>query len=264
MNDVGTSINKCLTWYIRTLLRHPKVFIIVPLLIMYVIGYPTNYDFTVKILNQFINNIHFPSPKSLDLSPTNLIGFKNGYKYDYDFKTIIAMKNSDLKDFSLSRLSFGSDNVMNMDFLRSTDQTIKNYLSLTYGPTIVVSPIYDMKIDLQADYPDSFMPYIVNHYSSLLMESLYYKDLHFVNQMFHSAKIINIYFIHNSSEPIDESKFAPYLTDVTTITSANSIYDFINYILLLNRQGLSKYVNIFLNWLVIILLLYFIFTFTLL
>lgn len=252
MHDVNTSVNKCLTWYIRTLLKHPKIFIIVPLLIVYVIGYPTNYGFTVMKLNQFINNIHYAGFGPSGPTPSNLIGFKNNYKYDYDYKNIWALKNSDLKEFALSRLSFESDNVWSMSFLRSVDESIKTYLTESFGPTIVVSPIYDLQIDLEKDYPENYMPYIINHKSSLLMQSIYFKDIHFVNQLFHSAKIINIYFIHNANESVDGSKLGPYFKSVTTITSINGIYDFINYFLLLNYHGISKYVDIILNWVVVI------------
>lgn len=210
--------NKFILQAIKLILNYPKSIILIPMLVVFILGYDVNYDFTILPLNSMISHLYL----KLNQEPPN-------YQK-------LQQLTQDITTLNLTRLSISSDNLLTGESIMYLHSCLLDFTNET-----VLSPI-NLWVLSNGRTSTEHLLSVINHNSNYMLNSLYIDRVDFVNHLITKAKVLHLYIIHKN--PIELSGLVDLLSRnygslVTTIDNPAIVKEFVKYYLFTNESRLS-------------------------
>lgn len=206
--------NRFIILAIKFILDHPKSIILLPMLMVFILGYDVAYDFTILPLNNAISQIYLQwQMPSVDCRQLNCLLDPSA-------------------NYSLTRLSI-CNNGLNM-LTANVFSNINNLLqSANLTDEIVLSPISQWNlIDNTSVASTEYLMSMVNHNSNFMINSLYFDNVDIMNHLIVKAKTLNFYILHKRKFQFSTLfNFSISNFDILNITTSNTniTKEFIDY-----------------------------------
>lgn len=205
----------------KLVVLYPKLIILVPILLVFLLSYPVTYDFTIKSFNASLAQLWHPTPGAGQLP------FGHG---------VFRRLQSELPGLgSMSRFTFTSlldtHDVLDCEFLHLF-LDFQLQIGRQFEAAIIVSPLNTWPLQLTDSSKPALLNY-VNYECTSIQSSLHLNDIVTENHLITSAHEINMYVIYPSTDDVPSyvASLASHsaglnLQEVTTTTSSQSIDDF--------------------------------------
>lgn len=217
------------------MLNYPKLTILIPITLIFIIAYDILYEFTIHPLNSLISNNHYqPITKN----------------YEF-FEEISQLSQSDLSNFTGTSIFIEHDK----DLING--EVLANLSSVLSNETYVLSPFKDWNFNYSLATKDYLLSN-VNYNSNYLLNSFYLNNVTLLNHLIIKSNEIHFYIIHSS--PIDS--LLEILGNPRHITNNDPIImkEFLDYYLIIHGYKSTIMENIF-RIITILSMIYFIFHF---
>lgn len=245
-------MNNRLVKLIKWILYYPKLFILLPMLVVFLLGYNVNYDFTAMKINTWIRYNYFSNYHTQ--SPWYISSLNYTCNYEKDFIQLDKLRSSTLNNVQLSQITFGADNVLTYESLDQIRIRLEQFTKSTYGPLIIVSPLLDWNLNLAVQVPYHYILSAINYHSDLTLNSLFIDEIQFTNHLVEGAKKLHVYVVSKSSVDVEA-----FFSDqkVTTVTQSLTIKEFLDYYLFIHRHGIAALITFILKIIISLVLVYF-------
>ncbi|CAH6722860.1 hypothetical protein CLIB1444_11S02806 [[Candida] jaroonii] len=219
----------------KYMLNYPKLTILIPITLIFIIAYDILYEFTIHPLNSLISNNHYqPIPKN----------------YTF-FEEISQLSQTDLSQYYGTLIFIDHDkDVINSEFLSNLSSVVNNQ-------TYVLSPFTDWDFDYTSASKD-FLLSNINYNANYLLNSFYLNNVTLLNHLIIKSNEIHFYIIHSS--PINS--LLETLGNPRHITHEDNVImkEYLDYYLLVHGYK-STVMEIGLRIITILSVIYFLFHF---
>ncbi|ABN68570.2 predicted protein [Scheffersomyces stipitis CBS 6054] len=250
--------------YISFVLSKPRLVIMIPCIVVFVMAYNVLYDFTIKRFNSqlaahfgSVSALNFntnPRPNSQLVSQLSEIDFSVPKSLS---SIVLAWNKETIIDTN------GDDNVFDVRFFTAMDMLVSN-LTTSFDHATVISPLSSLPIDITSptslsyghrravhfsNYVIKFFNYDINN----MLTFLFFNKLMKSNHIIKYSQSVRVFVIYDQGSDLKE-----YLTSVlpdigkvlavdTIITTTNtaSIRDFVHYYFVQNNSSLP--ISVFLT-----------------
>lgn len=250
--------DRAIIHYISVILSYPKLTVLVPAILIFILSYNISYDFTIRTFNTYLSNHYAALPTELvdvaqnsNFMPEPFLQriYDDMNNYSSRLLTKIALHKNTL-------FETGTDhgNVLTFEFFKQL-YDLQHNLTNQYNISII-SPLSDFPLNqiefdsIDSRYGDtsklnpttfqSFLIKYINYDLTYLLTTLYTDQLVKSNQLIKYAKNVNIFLIHGtdfdisnavSSFLMQKEKCVILLGDVIETSKGSSVKDFIRYYL---------------------------------
>lgn len=235
------TVNNWLITWTAGLLRHPRLFIMIPILSGFLLSYPALYDFTLGPLNGSLLTIF----DDCILPDGSRIAFR-----DPDFGGLLSQN---LSEFTISKVSFTGSNTLKYESLKELHEWVQNIpeqsialTPLSYLPDLIFAKAYG--VDEQRKIERCILK-ILNHDLPKKLVSMFLDNFGKQNYVINLASILNLFLFQKKNAlelPGWYGKSLKIIPQYLPLV-ANADSDFISYLTLVSGK------NATLNWLVRIL-----------
>lgn len=175
--------------FIKIVVLHPRLIILVPILLVFLLSYPVSYDFSIKSFNASIAGWWLKSHSIEDKFLGQLVSE--------------ILQDIDYGQRSLSRITVGSSastkDVLDLSFLRQLLLFQQN-ITQSQNNLIVVSPLNTWPgLDpdqLESQTNNCYLLEFLNHKRSHLQISLFLNEVITENHLIHAAQMLHMYIIY--------------------------------------------------------------------
>lgn len=245
---------------VAAILAHPKLVILVPAIIVFVLGYNVIYDFTVIQINAWLAA---QFSEFLDLTLRGIIQKAHSPQFGALMQNLKGIGRPG-SDWVLSKIALKSKHFQGLNVLDTLALTaahaLQECVQNTLSSPIIVSPLTTWPLDL-SKFPtepthtesaalEHFVLQHINHHLDSHMTALFLDDSYKFNHIIKFAQTLKIYVFHRPSEDM-ASVFSGCLAAPASLTvdsvasTANniSISDFASYFV--TQNGYSWRVTVF-------------------
>lgn len=237
--------------FISFILSSPKLIILIPSLLVFIIAYNVLYDFTIMKINGqlacYFNDFSLLPEIDHHLYPTQNPRLADAVKN----LSIIDHSLDNNSNYSLSKITvqvptpnnpLERANILEYRNLQLLNQ-YENYLSSNLNNSVVLSPFSVWPVNLnsistltplQASKVEKYIVKHINFDENTQLLTLFLDDLFKYNHIVEKAQIMKFYVIHKSSisDLVLNHNFTVNIKEVSTTDFLVSIRDFIEYFLI--------------------------------